>query len=270
MPVTVEAEFRTDDSLKKYLAEGAELEVNGDKFRIVKSVKTAGRDPQGNRDTSTVSIIGLLSACHPVAFVRDRPIIKENSTLAEIYRATGATIKSIDADFSVPRFNCMIGQVPSFAIAKVLQEDGGVVRWKAGKLKFFRLSDLFRQTPAMTIADNADENVQSEFINRHEIPRFYSTDETGAIVQGNRSKARTARYQPFANELRLHNMTRCLVRRKVAKVAFSNRLAAGDLVSLAGSNKTLAIVTAAHVFLGGSDGGNAQQYSRLWLYDQQT
>jgi hypothetical protein len=211
-----------------------------------------------------VKITALLDACHPVAFVRQQSIIKENASLAEIYRATGATLKAIDADFAVPRFSCFVGQVPSFHIARALQEEGGVVRWKSGKMTFFRLPDLFKQKPIMTLPDNASENITSGFLERHEVPFFYSLADDGSFVYGNRNKSRTARFVPFKNALRLQNMTRCLVTRKVSKISYAGQLAAGDLISIAGADP-LVIVTAAHAFFSGTDGSGSNQYSRLWL-----
>ncbi len=266
IPATIEAEIRIDDDLKRFLGEGKTVEVNGDLFYIIKSIKNVGREPQGSRDTSSISITGLLEKCHSVAFVRQKSIIKENAKLSEIYRAAGATVKTIEADFSIPKFNCAIGQVPTFPIAQVLQEEGGVVRWKAGRIQFFRLQDLFKQKPITTIPDNADENIASGFLERHEIPWFYSIGDDGSFVYGNQAKARVARYSPDKNAQRLHNMTRVLVRKKVSRIQFSNRLAAGDLIDVQGS-RPLVIGTAAHVFVSGADGHGSDQYTKLWLYD---
>ena len=52
--------------------------------------------------------------------LRERLITKERSGLAAIYRATGASLASIDADFQAPRFTCLVGDVPTFPIARLL------------------------------------------------------------------------------------------------------------------------------------------------------
>jgi hypothetical protein len=265
VPASLEAEIRVDDELKKLLAEGKIITAGGDNFRIVKSEGGAGRESQGQHDTSAVKITALLDACQPVAFVRQKSIIKENASLAGIYRATGATLKAIDADFAVPRFSCFVGQTPSFHIARALQEEGGVVRWKSGKMTFFRLPDLFKQKTVMTLPGNAFDDIESGFLERHEVPFFYSLADDGSFVYGNRNKSRTARFVPFKNALRLQNMTRCLITRKVSKrLTYAPKLAAGDLISIAGADP-LVIVTAAHAFFSGTDGSGSNQYSRLWL-----
>jgi hypothetical protein len=264
IPVTLETEIRYDEEIKRYLLEGKIIEANGDRFRIIKNNKMEIREMQGKRGIIFIRIIGLLDSVHTAAFVRKKAIIKENSTLTEIYRATGATLKAIEADFDVPRFYCPIGQVPTFQIAKILQEEGGVVRWKAGKMKFFRNPDLFKQKPVMALPKNADENVISGFQERHEVPWFYSTKPDGSIIYGNREKTRTTGFSPFKNTLRLNNMTRCLIQRKVAKVYYFARIAAGDLIEIYDSDP-LVVVTAAHAFQSGTDGSGVKQYTRLWL-----
>jgi hypothetical protein len=70
---------------------------------------------------------------------------------------------------------------------------------------------------------------------------------------------------PQKNEQQLINMTRCLIRRKIANINYSDDLLAGDLIAYAGADP-LVIVTAAHVFHSGTDGGGSNQYTKLWLY----
>jgi len=264
VPSTLEAEIRVDDELRKLLAEGQIINCNGDDFRIIKPVGGSGKDAQGQHDLSVLQITALLNACHAVTFVRQRAIIKENAVLSEIYRAAGATLRPVDGDFKVDRFNCMVGGTPSFHIAKLLQEEGGVVRWKNGKLGFLRLPDLFKQKAAMLLPDNASENVVSGFLERHEIAAFYSISPTGEVVHGNREKPRSAEFVLGKNQLQLINMSRCLVQRKISKTSYNEKLHAGDLIDFVGSGP-LVIVTAAHVFQGGTDGAGSNQYTKLWL-----
>jgi len=270
VPVTLEAEIRIDDGIDKYLTEGQLLTVGGasaqygDAMRIIKSTKVINRAVQGERKMAGVQVTAILDACHPVVFVRNKAIIKENDTLASIYRAAGATLKSIDADFPVPMFYCFVGDTPSFHIARALQEEGGVVRWKNGRLKFFRLPDLFRQKPIMNLPNNASDDVHSGFLERHEIPWFFSLNDSGGFVYGNQNKPRSVRFSPRKNEQHLRNMTRCLVQRKATKINFASQLAAGDLINFI-DGEPLVIITAAHAFQSGTDGSGSNQYTRLWL-----
>lgn len=265
IPLTLEAEIRVDDDMARRLAEGCVLTLgSGDAMRIVKSVKTVGRATQGKHEIAAVHITAMLDACHGIAFVRSRAIIKESAALSAIYRAAGAALQAVDADFPAPRFSCLVGDTPSFHISRVLQEEGGVVRWKAGRLKFFRLPDLFKQKAVTDLPNNASDDVASGFLERHEIPSFFSLNEAGSFVFGNRTKPRSVRYSPFKDVQRLRSMSRCLVLRKILKIDYAGQVAAGDLINFAGGDQ-LCVITAAHVFESGTDGSGSNQYTRLWL-----
>lgn len=265
VPATLEAEIRADADTARLLAEGQTVTADDDAYWIVRAESASPRLTQGNRDLGAVHIIAILNACKAVAFTRQTPVVKENATLAQIYRACGATIKAVDADIPALRFACYKGGVPSFGIARLLQEEGGIVRWKNSQLRFFRLQDLFAQTPYMNLPNNASDDVQSGFSERHEVPFFYSTSPNGAFVYGNRTKSRTARYIPRMDERRLRNLTRCLVLRKIVKTTYNAQLAAGDLIGIANA-KPLAVVTAVHCYQTNTDGSGANQYTRLWLH----
>jgi len=266
IPMSLELDIRAgDESIERQLAQDQLLSTAaGDKFRIVKSAKVQSKDVQGERLMAVMRVTALLDACHGIAFVRSRAIIKEQASLAVIYRAGGATVKTIDADFPVPRFYCPVGDTPTFQIARVLQEEGGVVRWKDGRLGFVRLPDLFKQQPVSTVAHNAADDVESGFLERHEVPWFFSLDDAAGFVFGNRDKPRTVQFAPFQNEQRLRNMSRCLIRRKVVKVPLNMKAGAGELVEFADGAK-LVVMTAAHVWENTGDTGAGQNYTRLWL-----
>lgn len=263
IPVMLEAQIRVDDESARMLVKGETLTTGaGDVLRILKSVRAIARESQGAREPSVLSVTAALDACHKIAFVRGRAVIKESASLAAIYRASGASLQTIDADFPVPRFACLIGETPSFHIARILQEEGGVVRWKAGKLKFLRLKELFTQKAAANLPSNASDDLDSGFLERHEIPAFFSVGAGGALVFGDFSKPRAVRFSPHTNTQRLRNMSQCLIQRKIIKIDYAAQLCAGDLIEFVGG-PPLVIITAAHVFENGEDGQN--QYTRLWL-----
>lgn len=267
IPCTLEAEINPgDEGIERQLVEGKTLSTAyGDSFTIVKSEKIIGRTTQGERLMTGLRLTALLTACLPVAYVRERAIIKENAGLSAIYRSAGATIKGVDGDFPVNRFYCPIGETPTYHIAKILQEEGGVVRWKKGRLKFFTLQDMMQQKPSRTFQSTGIDRVETGFLERHSVPWFFSVDDTGAFTFGNRAKARKALYAPFKNVQRLRNMTRCLVRKMTVKLAFDVRICAGDVVQ-SESGEKFAVMTAAHVFESGTDTGETQNaYTRLWL-----
>jgi len=264
VPMTFEGVIRVDDTLKKSLSDGSVIAVNGDDFYIVKSESVAGKYTQGSYRKEAVSITAILDACKEVAYIRQTPIIKERSSLATIYRAAGAKLKSVGSDFSVPRFSCFSGFTPSYYIAQALQEEGGLVRWKSGRMQFFRLADFFKQKPVLSINDNVDKSLESGFLKRHEVPMFFSIGPDGSFLNNYKTKARTIKFSPHKDLLRLGNMTRCLVHVKTKNIELDEAIAAGDLIEIIGS-KPLVVVTAAHYNESGTDGNGANQYTRVWL-----
>lgn len=263
VPMTLEIDVRADADMVNRLKEGKVLEANGNRYHIIKTMRVENRVAQGGRNFGGVKAIGLLENCHAIAFVRSTALIRSKTTLAAIYKAAGATFKQFDGDVPISRFSCFKGDYPSVQIANVMQEEGGVIVYRNGKIGFMRLPDLFRQSAVISLPDNAADNVDSEFLERHGAPTFYSEDADGEIVQGNTKKARTAVYAPFKTAQQLQNMSRYLVHRKRMKMTLNTRLKAGDIIDITGG-KPLVAITVAHVFEGGHDGvGN--QYSKLWL-----
>lgn len=266
VPVTLEADFRADDSLMENLKEGRTLTTgHGDRLRIIYSRPVLGGTVRDEKLDSAIRIVAFLEECAPASFVRERAIIQSRKTLHAIYRACGCPLQSVSADFAVPRFVCLTGDTPTMHIARALQEAGGVVAWRDGKLHFVRVPDLFKQQPVKQLPNSASDDVQSGFLERHEVPFFFTVDPTGAIKTGDRSKARSAHFAPHQNAAALHNMTHVLVRKKICKINFDASVRAGDLIDFAGGDK-LTVLTACHFFASGTDrGGAQQQYSKLWM-----
>lgn len=267
IPVTLEAVIRVDDDLVRSLAEGQTIEVGGDKMYIVKSHLANNHNSQGEHEYKAVQITAYLDNVHQTSFVLRNAILKENSTLQQIYKATGATLQAIDNDIQVKKFYCYAGNYPTLDIAMTLQCEGGVVRWKKGKMEFKRVQDLFKQKGSITLADNSMTDLDSGFLERHTIPSYYSIAPDGSFVYGNKNKTRSAVFVPDKDERQLQNMSRVLINRKTAKIGFDTRLCAGDLIDVQGG-KPLVIITAAHVFQTGTDDGSSgSQFTKLWLGD---
>lgn len=264
VPATVELDARVDDSINAQFAEGKTITVNSDEFTIMKSESLASRVSQGDHLRDVKRVTCFLSACMLVAHPLGKAIIKENCLLTEIFKASGATIRPVSNDFHADRFYALKGDAPSFAITRLLQEEGGIIRWKNGRIEYFRVNDLFDQRPVMILPDNATENVQSSYKQQHEIPTYYSLDVYGATVIGDGTKCRSMMFVPNKNQLQLYNMSRCLVRKKVSKINYTESLCAGDIIGYQGAGP-LVIVTAAHVFTGNADGGGSSQFTKLWL-----
>lgn len=262
---TLEAHIKYDADLEKYLQQGKVIEHGeGNKFRIIKSGMSAGRGIQGDRPTSAFSIVAFLDDVAPLAMVRKTAIIKSSTSLAAIYRACGCSIGGVDNDFAGVQFSCFAGDVPTYQVARLLQEEGGIVRYRRKKLAFLRLTDLKNQDSDITLPANAIDETKAGFLERHQIPTYFSTDKNGKQIFGNRKKERRMVFVAGKDVRQLTNMGRILVRSSIQKIDYSGQYCAGDVVKLSnGENRV--VITAAHVFISGTDGGAAEQYTRLWL-----
>lgn len=264
VPRSLELTVRAKDDLAQRLQEGANLWTGREllKYRIIKSerVKVAGV-VQGNDEVAALSVTALLDSCAQVAFRRSRAVIRENTTIGAVYRACGATAAIAD-DVPLRRFACLIGQVPSFALAQAMQEEGVVLVLRDGRLGLIRLADLFRQR-ALEGVGQADSGAltESEFLQRHEIPAFYSLNDAGDFVFGDFSRPRAIAFQSRADERVLRNMSRVLVQKRVLRSPLAEQVNAGDLIEVDGSK--LVVITAAHVME--QNEGSTEAGTTLWL-----
>lgn len=265
VPLTLEADIRIDAESGPFFAAGRSIHTySNDELEIVKSEVVPSGRVQGEMEAAYVCIIAILKPVKDVSFIKSNAIIKRGATLAQIYRAAGATLRGIEGDFSVSRYTCLVGEVPSYHISRALQEAGGVVRWRNGRLAFKSLASLFDQKPVDVVPAGNSETLDSGFRERHEIPAFYSLDANGAFVFGNRAKTRAVRFQQGASATTLRNMTSCLVVDRVSRFKYAPVIAAGDAIEVQGAGVRV-VMTAATVFEAGVDGEAPQQYTKLWL-----
>jgi len=255
IPSTVELEIRTDEKLTASLIEGKSVYVNGDRFYIVKTLGINQKAVQGDTAITGVRITALLFSCYQIGFIRKKAVIQYNTTLNSVYRACGAVVANVLNDCKIDRFSCLIGEVPTFAITKALQQNGGIVQLKNNKIEFVRIDSLFKQKPVLHIPNTASEEVNSQFLTKHEVPLYISVDDNNSVITGN--NIGKVEYSPFKDTQTLNKMAKALIQVTPVKINLNPSLQAGDLVIM--GNKELVIVTVAHVF------EPRKQYSRLWL-----
>jgi hypothetical protein len=265
VPITIEAEIMVDEAISVDLKEGNTIiaGTEGHEFSIIKSISVADNKSSYGENQRAIKIIAVLSSFKTVSFVRSTAIVKENTTLSDVYRAAGAQI-TVTNDTAIGRFTCCIGESPSFYIARACQENGGVIRWKNNKLDYFRLMDLYKQVPVLSVPDVGTVDTKSGFSERHLVPSFYSVSPSGEIITGNKDKARSARFVPHMNAQQLANLTTCLIHRYTINVDYTESICAGDIVNI-DNRGWFIVVTAASVFRSGTDSSGSQQYTRLWL-----
>lgn len=264
IPLSLEGLFWRDEALAESLVEGAVIEVGqGAQYRVMKSVPSfAAVGEQQGRATGAIQVTAYLNRAHAIAYRRRTAVVKENATLGGIYAACGAQTP-IAQDFRVPRFACYVGQTPSYLIAALLQEEGGAIFWREGSIHFARLRDLMRGAPVSKIAATATTLIESEFLERHQVPWFYSVKPDGGIVLGNRTRERASMYSPRKDEMTLRNMTRCLITRRTATGLYRPDINAGDVFEVDG--RPHVVVTAAHHAANAADGSATKTFSKFWL-----
>lgn len=270
VPMTLEVEFVAGTrEFAELLKEGETLTDGlGNVFYILKTERTL---KVGTRSADSAEIIGgmfvtaILNDCKEVAFVSEKGIIKEKCTLSQVYKAAGCKIGFVRNDLTVSRFYCYAGNTPTFQIMQTLQEEGAVVRWKEKRLQFLRIPDLFKQKPILEVPANGAKKDDAGFLERHDIPSFYSVNDQGSVIWGNRSKARSARFVPFKSQQALRNMSRCLVRSRIIEIDLDERICAGDLIRIIG-DRDYVVITAAHVWNSGVDSESTPRaLTKLWL-----
>ena len=266
IPRTLEVTFRYTAELAGKIAEGAKVWAGRDsaKYHIVKveSPRPAALMQSGEQ-MAMIRITALLDACHKVAFRLARAVVKDKSTFGEVYRACGADA-AIANDFSVRRFACFKGMVPTFHLAQALQEEAGLLVYRDEKFSFVRLDDLVKQEPVMALAGDVGESIASEFKERHEIPTFISTDESGAFLRGNEVKDRAVLYSPRTGMRELFNLSKVMVERRTLESMLAQHVMAGDVLKL--GEEVMTVTTAVHVFEQDAENqGQIGTYSKFWL-----
>lgn len=264
-PRSLELTVLAKDGLQQRLVEGASLWTGREnlEYAIVKVDKpTPAGVVRGGEQLQALKVTALLRNFRGLAYRRERAVIADGQTIGACFRACGAEI-AIGNDFPVRRFACYAGEVPSFHLARALQEECAALVLRDGRLSAERLPELFRQAPKDITGQNDPSHlIESEFLQRHEIPAAFSLDAMGNFVRGNFDAGRTVAFIPRTDERVLRNMTRVLVTRRILDSQLAEEIIAGDAVEVAGEK--LVVMTAAHRMTH-REGGAITSVSRFWL-----
>lgn len=264
VPRTVEFTVNSKDGVAERLAVGNSIWTGYEllEYEIVKAKQEKiGGLVQDKDQIGGISVTALLKSCAPITYLRERAVVLERIKLGEVYRSCGATT-AISDDFQLDRFSCLKGQVPSFMIAQALQEESAALVFRDGRLSVRRISDLLAQKPIDGIGqtDSTDAS-DSEFLERHNVPSFFSTNDDGATVMGDMSVARGVRFLPRTSERSLRNATRVLVVRRTVDADLAQQVQAGDVLDLNGIK--MVVVTAVHTME--AKDGITETGSRFWM-----
>lgn len=263
VPRTVELMLYLKDGIEQRLPVGASFWCGREllEYEVVKTKRVQGTGlVQGADQFAAYSITALLAPCARIAYRRDRAVVRSKSTFSALYRACGARV-AVGNDFAVDRFACLKGQVPSFHLAAALQEEGAAIVLREGRLSAVRLDDLLRQDPVDQIgqADTTDA-IESEFLERHEIPAFISIADDGGFVMAP-ADTRQIRFMPRANQRVLRNASRVLVTRRIIDSDMAQQILAGDVIQV--GEERFVVITAAHDWT--AEQGIAATSSRFWV-----
>lgn len=266
VPRTVELSVRVKDGIEAKLKEGGFFWTGREmlKYRIIKAERPNSSGlVQGDEQVAVLSVTAILDSCHRIAFRRNRAVVRDSARFSELYRACGAEVP-VANDFTVSRFACYVGQVPSFHLAQTLQEEGGALVLREGKIAFVRTDDLLKQAAKTGIAQtDSSDMMQSGFLERHEIPAYFSVAPDGSFVRDTSTDNRALEYLPRMDARRLRNLSRVLVTRRIVRSTMAAEVVAGDCLEVAG--KKMVVITGAHVYE--QNEGQTESYSKLWVGD---
>jgi hypothetical protein len=262
VPASLELLVRGSLEIGGLLDTGRQIGLMGIAFEIVKRERISFSLQQAGELVQAIRVTALHAGCLPVAFVRKTAIVKERTSIAAIYAAAGAKVRIASSDFPVGRFVCLAGQTPTYAIQRALQEAGGAVRLKGGRLEFLRLVEAFSATEAIIVTTASATDFDSGFLERFEVPAYFSLDANGQQVAGDTSSARTVQFAPGRDAGTLLAMSRVLIHRCAVKIPLSTGIAAGDPV-ITTSGETLTVITAVHAC--DYSGASPSLYSKLFL-----
>ncbi|MFM0608677.1 hypothetical protein PQR05_29525 [Paraburkholderia sediminicola] len=264
IPFTFEGTIRTTAETAAQFKDSALITVNQTAFRIVKSLPTASAaGVMADKPFSGVHVTAFADGLQALALPRTTAAIFENVALAGAFRACGASVP-MKGDFTLDQFACYIGEIPTFALARVMQEEGVVVMWRAGSLQAMGYRELFAQTPIDEIDLDSSESIFSAHLLADQIPVYYSIAPDGQIITAPRTDAaQKLAYVPGKSQRALNNMGRVLVNRKSITGKVNPSIRAGDMLVVKGV--PMVVMTVAQVIDNGSDGGPANQYTRVWL-----
>jgi hypothetical protein len=264
IPSTVEISAPATRETVAVLAEGNTIRVGADQaeYEITRVQDTPEGASQGAREVKPLKVIGLLKSCAALGRRLQRSVIREGSTWGDIYRSIGATAV-IGSDFPVPVFGAFVGMYPTPEVARVLQEEGAIVFYAGGKLRFHRLGELIASPADVTWATDHTEVITSDFLEKHALPFTVATMPDGSTITSGRDASRGLVYRPRGDARIVRNMGTVLVQRRKTREALSPSFNAGMRVDIAG--KPHIVITAAHVRSTSTESSGAEEFTQLWL-----
>lgn len=264
VPRSVEFTVKLIDGMESRLVKGAKIWSGRENlaYRIVKTDKAPPvGQVQGKSQQQAMNVIALLDSCASLSEPLGKAVVQTKKSLAAAMRACGA-YAAFGSDFSLPRFSCLRGQTPSYALATVMQEEGAVLVLKDGRLMATRLTDLAKQSPVDDIGQiDSTAKVESDLLQMHDIPTYFAVQDNGAVLQGPSGQSRSVCFMPRGDQRQLRNASCVLVRNLTVDSQLCQQIQAGHVLRVVGRNYI--VITAAHAQR--YNNGALESQSRLWL-----
>lgn len=264
VPRTLELTVSLADDLEQRLAVGQSVWAGYEwlEYRVVKTTPHVPLgEVQGERQRQGMTVTAILAACADLAYPCERAVVQYGKTFAAAYRAAGGRLP-FAADLALPSFVCFIGQYATRPLAQVLQEAGAALVLRDGRASVIRLRDLLKEPPQESIEQVASTaRVDSDLLELHTVPAFYSLDDAGAVVMGDRARGRAMRFLPRASLASLNNASHVPVQRHTLPCAYAPHIRAGDVIEVMG--EPVFTITAAHAWERLE--GVIESRSQLWL-----
>ena len=261
IPETIEATLRYEKKAFDQLKEGDSFKSGYDnnEYQIIKVEPFLGNSQGMGKDQAIASfrIIALLKPFVKLAYIQKKATIKTSDKLSSVYRSCGYTGNTLN-DMQAGKFSCFVGDFATVRIQKTLQDLSVSAVWKTDSLKFVRNAEILTSPAVLQFESDTTTSINSEFLQRHEIPENYSTKGDKAnTIAGGTGKARILEYRPREKETTLLNASKVLVNKKILKSNYNASHKAGDVFLIAG--KPYVVITALH------SRSHDNEYSKYWL-----
>lgn len=264
VPVSLEIVAQRTAKLEAALSEGKRLLLGTDAIPMV-IVKRQVLKTQIIHDADTlgaIAVVAVLAGCESLIKPTPKAVILSGTSLAAAYRACGGR-SPFGTDIPLPEFVCLKGGLPTAEIARRLQEEGAVIRFRHGKVHGVRLPELFSGQPVATFDPSAVQWEDNDVVLNRQVVSVVSLSSDGVTIHGDPSGVRPVVYRGGLDSRRAMNMERVLVTRGRMFRPSDDRLQAGELVQV--GNRRLVVLTAAHRIDTGALGGSSAMATKVWL-----
>jgi len=261
IPETLEVTLRYDKKVFDALKEGDSFKSGYDDndYKIIKVEPFLGA-PQGMSGDQAIAsfrIIAILKQFIKLTYIQKKATIKSSDKLSAIYRSCGYEGNTAN-DMQAGKFSCFVGDFATIRIQKALQDLSVSPVWMTDTLKFVKNSEILSKQPSLQFESDTTTSINSEFLQRHEIPENYSTKgDKAKTIAGGTGKPRILEYRPREKESTLLNASKVLINKKILTSNYNASHKAGDVFLIAG--KPFVVITALH------SRGQNKEYSKYWL-----